>query len=305
MSAGNNGGQPPDQGDDPFGYLYRPEGGEAGPQQAPRQPSYQQVRPVGERTYGGAQGYRRPDAHYAAPETQPGHGGYPAGPGGGRSGPDTRRNGLLWGAIAVVTVVVLSVGAAILFSSDGGEANANPEPSASADDATDGAGGDEEPSDEPEEDESEDEDDASDELPVGDLTDTGEVTLAGGARLESGVDGSRAEDGLYVGGMNSTGALVTWNFDFQGEPGQYRWWVGYTLPPGDEQALSFAVNSEVRDDKLTMKDYVEADDLPGNWTRTYRLIELREGENTLQLGCDEGDSCDVIIDQLWIGPNEG
>ncbi|MCZ7431903.1 hypothetical protein [Streptomyces sp. WMMC1477] len=112
MTAGNNGTTPP-EGDDPFGYLYRQEGG--APDQAPQQQgvprtSYQQVRPVGERRYGGQQaqaggygyppqgpppqaqppqgpqapqggyGYppqapaanAYPNAHYAAPETQPG-----------------------------------------------------------------------------------------------------------------------------------------------------------------------------------------------------------------------------------------
>jgi hypothetical protein len=121
----------PPEGDDPFGYLYRQEGGAPGaPPAAPQQPSYRQVRPVGERTYAGQQqngGYGYPqqqpqqqNPYYAAPEAQPG-GGYPGGPGrGGYDDEDEspRRNTMLIGAIAVVTAVVLGVGAAIVFSGD-------------------------------------------------------------------------------------------------------------------------------------------------------------------------------------------
>ncbi|GAA1896692.1 CBM35 domain-containing protein [Streptomyces sodiiphilus] len=310
MSAGNHGmgGHPPEN-DDPFGYLYRPDGQQAGgAPQAPPQPTYNQVRPVGERTYGGQQGhgtngygYPGPQGspHYAAPETQPGGAGY-----GGRSGrgahgddPGPRRNGLLIGAIAVVAAVVIGVGAAILFSGDdedGDRAGGDATPTA----GSDAKGGDEGEDDTDESDEEEPEEEPE-ELPSVEVT---ALELSNGARLDSSIDGARSADGSYVTDMNLPGATLSWTFDFQGEPGDYRLYVGYSLPKGN-QALSFAVNTQIRDDKLTMDDYAEADDWAKNWVRTYRIINLDQGQNTIHIGCDQGDKCDVIIDQIWIAEN--
>ncbi|MCI0383666.1 carbohydrate-binding protein, partial [Streptomyces sp. CNQ085] len=90
MTAGNNGSGTPEN-DDPFAYLYRSEGGTGGdagaaaPQPGVPRTSYNHVRAVGERRYGGQQGQQQgppphqpqqpphqPSAHYAAPETVPG-----------------------------------------------------------------------------------------------------------------------------------------------------------------------------------------------------------------------------------------
>lgn len=69
MSAGHSGAGTPEGGDDPFGYLYRQEGGDPrGAPQAPPQPGYQQVRPVGERAYGGQAG-----GGYGPPPASGGH----------------------------------------------------------------------------------------------------------------------------------------------------------------------------------------------------------------------------------------
>ncbi|MGW7295474.1 carbohydrate-binding protein [Streptomyces xiamenensis] len=316
MSAGSQGRGTPEQGDDPFGYLYRPEGGQgAGQSPAPQPPpSYHQVRPVGERTFAGQRGqgngHGQQDAHYAAPETQ-GGGSYGGGGHGGRGrgrgdqGPP-KRNGLLIGAIAVVAAVVVGVGAAIIFSSGGDD---NDQSQGQGDDKPVDPTGDNNdddlnPDDEDPGDENEDEDgDPDAALPTGDITDQTEVTLSSGATLESNIPGARSDSGAYVGGMNNHNATVTWTVDFEGEPGEYYFNVGYTLK--GEQSLSFAVNSEIRNDKLTMKDYmapyVEDSDGPDKrWTRTYRLVNLEPGENTFHIGCTTGDKCDVYIDQLWI-----
>ncbi|CAM5336382.1 carbohydrate-binding protein [Streptomyces californicus] len=157
MTAGNNGASKPED-DDPFGYLYadgQAAGAQApgqggygypGPAAQPGVPrtSYNQVRAVGERQYGqqqapqhqggygyppqqgygqSTQQYNRPNPQYAAPETYPGggaHGQPPAqggrGGGPGRGGPNTKA--LLIGAVAVVAVVLIGIGAALLTGND-------------------------------------------------------------------------------------------------------------------------------------------------------------------------------------------
>lgn len=295
MSAGNTGQGTPDGGDDPFAYLYRPEAGQAPPPAGPRQPSYNQVRPVGERTFGGQQGYRQqhsPDARYAAPETQPGgYGGGTPPPDRRRTDQDNRRNGLLIGAIAVVMAVVIGVGAAILFSGDDQNDNAGgDEPTAETSDDPEGedegaAGGDEEePPEEPE----------ADELPTADIT---QLPLTSGAALEATVQNSRDPSGSYIALLNRQGAGITWTFDFQGEPGMYRLYTGYSTI-SDGQTLSFSVNGTPREDPVNLKDYSGSDSLDTGWARTYNLVELVEGENTVQYSCT--DSCDVVIDGLYV-----
>lgn len=326
MSAGNTGGTP-NEGDDPFAYLYRPEDGpQGGTPQAPqpRPPSHHQVRAVGERTYGAQQGYpgqaapsprqaphgygqqpgpgyQQPDAYYAAPETQ--HGGSPYGPGPGRSGlpePEPRRNGLLIGAIAAVTAVVLGVGAAILFSGDDSQGTAGAEQSQDAGGAQEQPG-EGETSPEPQDgseggDEDGSEEKEPEELPSGDLT---ELTLDNGALLESTVGGARSPSSAYISGLNTPGALITWTFDFQGDPGSYKMNVGYSVLRGD-QAMSFAVNNALREDQINLRDYAKNNDWATNWVTTFNYIELAKGQNTILIGCDEGDKCEAIIDRLWI-----
>jgi hypothetical protein len=124
-----------------------------------------------------------------------------------------------------------------------------------------------------------------------------------GAVPDASIPGARTDDGRYIAGMNAPGATASWTFDFKGEPGDYRMYVGYSMPQGD-QSLSFAVNTQIRDDKLAMQDYNKAGDWAKNWARTYRIIRLEEGENTIHIGCDAGDKCDVIIDQVWIAEHE-
>ncbi|WP_153427230.1 carbohydrate-binding protein [Streptomyces alkaliphilus] len=316
MSAGHHGAGTP-EGDDPFGYLYRPENGASGA--APAPPSgYDRVRPVGERGYGGGRGgygyppqqngYAghqapgQPSPHYAAPETT-GYGAPPPGPpGGGHGRGDSRRNGLLIGAIAVVTAVVLGVGAAIVFSGDDG--NAGDDLAGVGTPQSVGAGdeGDEEPEPEPEpEDEDEDDEEEEDEEPV-ELpeADLGTLQLSNGAGLAGDIPNARSGDGSYIAGLNRVGATITWTFDFRGEAGSYDLWVGYSVPNGD-QKMSFAINStsQIRDD-LHLRDFVKQGAWEKNWTRTYNYIDLKEGENTIYIGCDNGDSCDAVIDRILV-----
>ncbi|MFI7277671.1 carbohydrate-binding protein [Streptomyces sp. NPDC049879] len=307
MSSGHTGAGTPDEGDDPFAYLYRPADGEAPRQQGPRQPSYNQVRPVGERTYGGqqtyggAQGHRQPgaaspDARYAAPETQgmPGAGG-----GGHRQGPpdrrrppagDARRNGLLIGAVAVVVAVVLGVTAAIVFSSGGDDDTAADDPTPTQDTGGGDDQGGDDPSEEPTDEETADEA----ELPVAAVAD---LQPGGGAAVESTVTGARSDGGDYVAVRNAQGSTVTWTFDIEGEPlEQYYFYIGYSVV-ADGQTMAFSVNGEPREDPIDFKDWnPNSDDWETSWVKTYNNVNLVEGENTIQLTCS--GSCDVLIDQM-------
>ncbi|WP_049563967.1 hypothetical protein [Streptomyces sp. SBT349] len=316
MSAGHTGGRgTPDEGDDPFGYLYRPEAGQPQPQAAPRQPSYHQVRPVGERTFGGQQGYRQPqtqthqaqqghpsrqphqqspDAYYAAPETQPGGPPYSGPPDRRRQDSEPRRNGLLIGAIAVVLAVVVGVGAAIIFSSggeDGSEAGGDPSASATEDSGDDGGNGD--PGDEPTDEQTEPEG-----LPAATITD---VQLGGGITFASDVPGAETENGAYIAVGGTQNSTVTWTFDFEGEPGQYRLYTGYAAI-ADGQTMAFSVNNTPREDPVELRDYNGGESAwESSWFETYNIVELAEGSNTVQFTCTA--QCDVLINKLEIREN--
>ncbi|MGP3969405.1 carbohydrate-binding protein [Streptomyces sp. 6N223] len=314
MSAGNNGaGMPPEHDDDPFAYLYRPEGGQSAdgqqpPARPPRQPSsYHQVRPVGERTFGGQrpqQGYGypqpppqqprqpQPDAYYAAPETQPGGPGGAAGAPGRRRPPPPeapRRNGLLIGAIAVVLAVVVGVGAAILFSGDESDPTAGDDPTGSEtqDTGGDGGNGEESPSEEPTN------PSGNDELPAADIT---ALQLGGTARVASGVEGARSPDGSYIEGLAS-GSSITWTFDFEGKAGQYYLYTTYSAI-SDGQTLDFSLNGSPRSDGVNLDDYNNTGEWDTSWTNTYNYVDLEPGEYTVQFSCSA--SCDVLIDQIFL-----
>jgi len=325
MTAGNNGSDTPEN-DDPFAYLYRSEGdeggqggqsgqpgsartggygypGPAGRQQQPGVPrtSYNHVRAVGERNYGqqipnqqpqgygqqGQQGYGQQNAHYAAPETLPGGGGprqpAPAPRGGGR-GPNNR--GLLIGAVAVVAVVVVGIGVAMLTNSGGDE-----------NDKGDQAGGKPtaassvEPSEKPE----------PSKKPGAKLPkeDAANMSLGGGAAPASDVKGAKGKGGTYVG-VNSPGSSATWDVDVD-RAKAYKLYVRYGVP-GEDQSLSLTVNGKKSDRPISMKNFSNAPkgDYEKGWTYSWSIVQLSQGSNTITLSCDDGDKCDVNLDQMWL-----
>ncbi|MEU3094232.1 carbohydrate-binding protein [Streptomyces sp. NPDC006967] len=305
MTPGNNGASTPED-DDPFGYLYAD--GQANGAQPPSGGGYgypnsvNRVRPVGTRQYG-QQGpapqappqqgaYAQPSANYAAPETLPGgatttssH--QPSHGGGGRGrGPNTK--GLLIGAIAVVAAVVIGIGIAMIGGDDdekgGDQAGAGPtqtqdqgEPSAPA--SKDGA------------------DEEKAELPT---IDAKALRLDGGAVTASEFEGAKADGGVYVAGFNKVGAKVTWTVDGMKE-GTYRFYVGYGIP-GEDADATVSVNGKAATRPMNMKNFggTPKGDWEKGWQTTWANVNLTDGTNTIELSCNEGNKCNVVLDRFWI-----
>ncbi|CAL9493638.1 hypothetical protein SUDANB6_03299 [Streptomyces sp. enrichment culture] len=315
MTPGNNGASTPED-DDPFGYLYAdgqangaqpPSGGYGYPN------SVNRVRTVGSRQYGhqaqaaptapygqapqqrGAHG--RPNPHYAAPETLPGG---PGGPGaaqrpaphgaggqnGGRGrGPNTK--GLLIGAVAVVAAVVVGIGVAMTTSDSdddkgGGQAAPSPTQSQSSEPSpTSSAGG------EPQV-----------ELPT---IEAKALQLSGGASVASDVSGAASGGGIYVAGLNQPGASVTWTVNGIPEDGPYTLFARYSAA-GEDQSMTLTVNGREFGNKLNLGNFAHAQDgdFAKGWTETYAWPTLTKGTNTISLSCQDGDKCDVLLDQFWL-----
>ncbi|MEV4429108.1 CBM35 domain-containing protein [Streptomyces sp. R-07] len=314
MAAGNDGANTPED-DDPFGYLYEdgqaagarpPQGGGYGyPGPAPAQPgvprtSYNQVRTVGERQYGHHQQqpyvppqqqapYGQPQAQYAAPETygaQPQTRQVPVQPqrGGSGRGPNTR--GLLIGAVAVVGVVVIGIAAA-LISNSGNENDkdnkADGTPSTAPSQVS------ETPSTEPSAEKT------PEELPK---QDAATLTLGGSATTGTGVKGAKGTNGAYVT-LTGVGSSASWSVDVP-NTGEYTLRITYSVP-GKDAKTHLTVNGETPRD-INMGNFAKAaeGDWEKGWTYTYSYVNLNKGSNALKISCEAGDSCEAILDQVYL-----
>ncbi|MFH9223027.1 carbohydrate-binding protein [Streptomyces lydicus] len=299
MTAGNNGADTPEN-DDPFGYLYRSEGGQggsAGDGAATRQPgvprtSYNQVRAVGQRQYGQQSQqvtYGQQNAHYAAPETLPGgdrtrptptsgHGGAPE---------PRRRNGLLIGAVAVVAVVCIGIGVAMLTNGNDNKDTSAGKPGPTAGDTVAPSG---QPPAKPK----------PGQLPK---QDAGSLRLDGGASTAKDVPGARSAGGTYVAGMNTPGASATWTMDVDA-PGRYKLWVGYGVP-GKDANLTLNINGKAESRPINMGNFAHAPEgaWDKGWTKTWSYIQLNKGTNSVKLSCESGNQCDVNLDKIWLTRN--
>jgi hypothetical protein len=319
MTPGNNGASTPED-DDPFGYLYA-DGQAAGAQPPSGGGGYgypgsvNRVRPVGERQYGQSaasnsptaqyaqaphgqqvppqQGaYGRPNANYSAPETFPG--GAPTtyqpvpdsrgGGGGGRGrGPNTK--GLLIGAIAVVAAVVIGIGVAMLGgnsdedSGKGGDAAGSTPPAAE--------------SVQPSETASKGAEDTA-ELPT---VDAKALKLSPGVATASDVEGASAAGGIYVEGLDKVGAEVTWTVKDIPETGTYTFFTRYSVA-GEDAKMTLTVNGKEFGSKLNLGNFTKQDDFAKGWTETYAWPTLNKGTNTISISCQDGDDCDVLLDQV-------
>ncbi|MFF0216489.1 CBM35 domain-containing protein [Streptomyces vinaceus] len=325
----NSGANKPED-DDPFGYLYADGqaagatppasgggygypgptvGGQPGAQPGVPRTSYNQVRTVGERTYGGQRGAQVPpqpqpgyQAQYQSPEALQA-GGYgvppqqgqttstipaPGGHGGGGGG--SSRKGMLIAAVAVVAAVAIGIGAAVAFgdkdddkkdkgNAAGGQQSAQPQNSSSAGPSPSQS------SEAP--------------LPKADASGAG-MSLTGGAHLEGTVPGAKSAGGQYVGGLNAAGAAATWTVDVA-KAGQYKLKMVYGVP-GKDASTTLTVNGEAQSRPINMKNFSGAK--PGEWdkgwTNTWSLVTLKQGTNTVKISCEAGNQCEVNLDQLWL-----
>ncbi|KPC66278.1 carbohydrate-binding protein [Streptomyces chattanoogensis] len=289
MTAGNNGADTPEN-DDPFGYLYRSEGGDGGapgsaaggPARQPGVPrtSYNQVRAVGERQYGGQQ-----NAHYAAPETLPGGERTRSVPAQGYDQePRRSRNGLLIGAVAVVAVVCIGIGVAMLTNGNKDSDDTANKPGPAAGDSV-------APSKEP------DAKPTPAELPK---QDAGSLRLDGGATTAKDIPGARSANGTYVAGMNTPGASATWTVDVD-KKGTYKLYVDYGVP-GKDANLTLTVNSKVDPRPISLKNFAHAPEgaWDKGWTESWSLVQLNAGTNTIKMSCESGNQCDVNLEKVWL-----
>ncbi|MFB7357892.1 carbohydrate-binding protein [Streptomyces gardneri] len=316
MAAGNDGGNKPED-DDPFGYLYEdgqaagaraPQGGGYGyPGPAPAQPgvprtSYNQVRTVGERQYGQPPQqpyvppqqqapYGQPHAQYAAPET---YGGPPTRqvppqpPRGGGSGRGPNTRGLLIGAVAVVAVVVVGIAAAVISNSGdkddkGNQAGGSGAPSTAPSQVS------EEPSTEPSTEQT------PAELPK---QDAATLKLGGTAATDSSVKGAQGTNGAYVT-FNGVGGSASWSVAVP-DSGEYTLRIIYSVP-GKDAKTSLTVNGETPRG-LNMSNFAKAaeGDWEKGWTYTYAYVNLKKGDNALKISCEAGDTCEAILDQVYL-----
>ncbi|MER5810467.1 CBM35 domain-containing protein [Streptomyces sp. NPDC002033] len=329
---GPHGGANQPEDDDPFGYLYADGqaagaaspasgggygypgptgGGQAGAQPGVPRTSYNQVRTVGERTYGGQRGQVPPQqaayqAQYQAPEAlQAGGYGVPAQqqytqqvplPGGrgghGGGGGGSSRKGLLIAAVAVVAAVAIGIGAALAFGNKGDDKKKDQagqqNQQTSAPQQPEGSA---EPSSTPQP--------SQTPLPKADASGAG-MALTGGATLMTAVPGAKSAGGQYVGNFNQTGAAVTWTLDVP-SAGQYKLKMTYGVP-GKDASTTLTVNGDKQTRPINMKNFALAK--PGEWdkgwTNTYSLVDLKKGANSVKISCEAGNQCEINIDQLWL-----
>ncbi|NYI07622.1 carbohydrate-binding protein [Allostreptomyces psammosilenae] len=323
MTAGSNGTP---EGDDPFAYLYRPEGGAEGPNagaqhgggqqgaggaaqgNVPRT-SYHQATRVGandhrrqaaaQRTAGGYP--QQPEAGHRAP-AQPQQ---PAPAGGRRAArqePPRRSQGPLIAAIAVVAAVAIGITAALVANNadDGGDdPQTQGSTSPSAQPGNDGTGTDPSESASPSASPSSSEE--AGELPSADSSD---FQLIGGAALTTQLPGAESANGAYVAGLDQPNAAVLWTVEVP-EAGTYRLYVQYSnsteeKSEEDQASATYVVNGEESSHHMNMRNFNAA---VGDWSAsesTYAIVELEEGENTIQLGCGAADKCHYVLDRMWL-----
>ncbi|WP_060878844.1 carbohydrate-binding protein [Streptomyces scabiei] len=322
MTPGNNGASTPED-DDPFGYLY--EDGQARGAQPPSA-SYgypnavNRTRPVGERQYGqqtqqapqaataqygqvpqqgyGQQPPARPNGHHQTAENF--SGGAPTtrqqayGNGGGGRGRGPNTKGLLIGAIAVVAAVVIGIGVVMLGGDDddasGKDTGAGTTPT---------TGESKDPSASP----SKSKKTEPGELPKAEAK---TLLLGGNAAIASDVPGARSDGGFYVGNFNSVGSSVTWKAEDVPKTDSYRLYVIYGVPGKDANA-TLTVNGKVQSRPLNLKNFSKAPegDYEKGWTYSWSAVQLNKGTNEIKISCEQGNSCDVNIDQIYLaGKNE-
>jgi Carbohydrate binding module (family 35) len=280
--------------------------------------SYNAVTRVGQTTYGQRGGYgyppqQQPTAQYAQPQGHPqqqyaqqqyaqqqygqqqyaqqrqqthaqpepdGYGPRGGGPGGRRGGGGPRGNrGLLIGAVAVVAAVAVGIGIVVaLGDNDDGKPGAKPNPGASTP-----SGG--RPRSTPV---------AKPRSNLPPVTDAASLPLLGGAQTSTEHPGAFGQGGQYVDHMNAPGATVTWKVTVP-DAGQYRFNVRYANAGGDAKA-TLVVNDKPQ--SINLGNFSGQNDWGKAWTRSFGLVTLIKGENTIAVTCGPADQCGFNLDQF-------
>lgn len=306
--------------EDPYGYLYRPGPGEAqgGVPSAPPSgfgtSAYVQV---GQTRYGQPQPYPQP----AGPETQAysaGHAGQPtqatqAIPGGPASAPPgvppqrrdggghggrgggSRGRGPLIGAIVAVVVVVAVIAGVLAMNSDGDDEKGTSSTSPSVVQPSSPAASSQAQTSAP----------ASSAVPdkFGE-NEAENAQLAGGAAVAN--NAQKFSGTGFVNVPATPGASITITVEAPAK-GTYSLNVTYANPDPTgsgkdrpKRTLTVGANGDSRYGQLNMYGTGSAD----SWYSTWRTVDLNEGTNAVSLTCQPGDSCNVAVDKMWIGPKK-
>ncbi|WP_037573745.1 CBM35 domain-containing protein [Phaeacidiphilus oryzae] len=312
MTADHN-GLPED--DDPFGYLYRPDGESGASGDGSEAPTRQQGVPrrsfagtaqVGRTTYGASAPYGAAPYQQQAPGYQQQAPGYqqqpPAGPyggqvpqqqaqqppggghgrsagrGSGRRGPGGGR-GVMIGAAAVVAAIVIGIGIAV-FNNNGdshGNAGAGSSSSATTGQSNDTAS----PS-------------APANAPLPGVVDADTLVLSPGLTTNNDHAGAKSKDGKFVETMPA-GSSVSWQVNVP-KAGFYHLWVRYANA-GKDSGLTVTVNGKANSKPIDLSNWSHSSDWAQAWYRSWAGVQLNSGQNTIVLSSGAGQG-NVNLDQF-------
>ncbi|WP_327068329.1 hypothetical protein OG500_21665 [Kitasatospora sp. NBC_01250] len=332
-SQGPEGAEQPAAADDPFAYLYRPEGGEgeSAPERAPGVPRTPYTRPmeVGRAQYGPPASYPPPGgAPYQQQHQQ--QGGYPPqyqqqrpyGPGPeattqlpnqqpryaersrpqpGDEAPRRRSRGPVIAVVAVVAAI--AIGSGIALSGNDGKStkdNAAPAPAPSAGHSSGGpsspAGGSSaSPSASASPSGS-----PSASASVGSGTTFLDASTAQGAGTANTVKGAVSSDGSYL--TLQQGTTATWTVNVA-TAGQYTFWLHYNNSGGSTVHVAIGVNGQDHAGGTNFKSWPGSNgDASRSWSYTYIYADLQAGTNTFTVAPAGGP---VLLDQAAITAGNG
>lgn len=307
--------------EDPYGYLYRPGPGEAqgGVPSAPPsgfgtspyvqvgQTRYGQPQPYGQPPGPETQAYAAGPAGHATQATQAIPGGPASAPPGvppqrrdggghgGRGGGGSRGRGPLIGAVVAVVVVVAVIAGVLAMNSGGDDEKGKESASPTAS----------QPSTAPASTQPQTSAPATTAAPdkFGE-TEAENAQLAGGAAVAN--NAQKFSGTGFVNVPAVPGASITITVEAPAK-GTYSLNVTYANPDPTgsganrpKRTLTVGANGDSRYGQLNMYGTGSAD----SWYSTWRTVDLNQGTNAVTLTCQPGDSCNVAVDKMWIGPKK-
>jgi hypothetical protein len=93
---------------------------------------------------------------------------------------------------------------------------------------------------------------------------------------------------------------VTWNVNVPSS-GKYTLHTGYGVP-GVDATATLTVNGTPQTTPMGLKNWAQAPqgDWEKGWTKTYNYIQLNKGTNSIRISCEQGNQCNVYLDQVWL-----